>query len=396
MLRMNFKWLHANPWPDTFKTLNQKYQILLSIDMLDYDFDLDKLYKVLLEFADYNFMPNQRIVITQSDTDVYVDDSNFGFTLWNIYNILAYLDIPGEHVIYLHHHTQDAESKKIAKTKNISSMQNIYNPYVWLPLGSDVADKKLSAELIQYPYMFLSGIPRSNRQYTMSKLIEQNLHNTGLIAYHNKIEYNNAHKDKVRAVNTRKEQLVTLPESLHLRTTRPWTRIYEHLVLSSSQKKMYFEYSNKIKPIKNPNITTPPALATSSDRYQPNFNQLALWDLVVETVGDYPYAHLSEKSIKSILSFRPFIIIGGPGQIRLLKDLGFKTFDNWIDESYDNKKTFANRTDSAIAQLSQYCSHTSDQLKKVCIEMHDVLEYNYNHYINNFAGSDYKKFLGKL
>lgn len=393
---MNAEWLHANPWPDTFKTLSQKYQILLSIDMLNYDFDLDRLYEVLLEFSDYNFMPNQRILITQSDTDVYVDDSNFGFTLWNIYSILAYLDIPGEHVIYLHHHTQDAESKKIAKTKNISSMQNIYNPYVWLPLGSDVANKKLSAELIQYPYMFLSGIPRSNRQYTMCKLTEQNLHNAGLIAYHNKAEYNDAHKNQIHAVHTRKAQKVTLPESLHLRTTKPWTRIYEHLVLSSDQKKIYFNYSSKIKPIKNSNIKSPPATATSSDRYQPDFNQLALWDLVVETVGDYPYAHLSEKSIKSILSFRPFIIIGGPGQIRLLKDLGFKTFDNWIDESYDNKKTFANRTDSAIAQLSQYCSHTPEQLKKVCIEMNDVLEYNYSHYINNFAGLNYKKFLGKL
>jgi hypothetical protein len=396
MLQMEFEWLHANPWPDTLATLNKKYQILLSIDMIDYDFDLDKIYEVLLEFSNYTFMPNQRILITQSDTDVYVDGSDVGFTLWNIYSILAHLDIPGEHIIYLHHHTQQDESIKIAKSKNISPMQNIYNPYVWLPLGTDVVNKNLSADLIQYPYMFLSGIPRVNRQYTMSKLIEQNLHSSGLIAYSTEVTYNTHWKGKVDKAIIENAQSVTLPDGLHLRTTRPWTRIYEHLILSDNQRKMYNKYSNKLTSLKNSNIKTAPSTPNSIDRYQPRFSQIALWDLVVETVGDYPYAHLSEKSIKSILNFRPFIIIGGPGQLSILKDLGFKTFSNWINESYDNKKTFADRADSAIAQLTQYHLYTPNQLKKVCIEMHNVLEYNYNHYINNFAGSDYKKFLGKL
>jgi hypothetical protein len=394
---MELEWLHANPWPETIKTLNQKYQILLSVDMLDYDFDLDRLYKLLLKFSDREFAPNERILITQSDTDYYVDGSDFGFTLWNIYTILTYLDIPGEHVIYLHHHDQANESNKIAKIKNISPMRNIYNPYVWLPMGDNVIDKELSPDLIKYPYMFLSGVPRVHRQYIMSKLIDQNLHSAGLIAYHTNPSYqSDRFQDQAYAANAGRAQEATLPADLHLRTTTPWTRIHEHIVLSPEHGKMFYKHSSKLETIKNSDIKTPPALSNPIDRYQPEFSQLALWDLVAETVGEYPCAHLSEKSIKSILNLRPFIIIGGPNQLGLMKQLGFKTFDKWIDESYDDRKTFANRANSAITQLDKFCSYNTNQLKKVCTEMKSVLEYNYNHYINNFAGSDYKKFLGKL
>jgi len=44
---------------------------------------------------------------------------------------------------------------------------------------------------------------------------------------------------------------------------------------------------------------------------------------------------ISEKTFKPIVAKQMFIIVGPKGTLQFLKNLGFKTFDNFIDESYD-------------------------------------------------------------
>jgi hypothetical protein len=46
---------------------------------------------------------------------------------------------------------------------------------------------------------------------------------------------------------------------------------------------------------------------------------------------------LSEKTFKAILNKHPFILVGVPKTLQLLKELGYKTFSPWIDESYDDE-----------------------------------------------------------
>ena len=65
------------------------------------------------------------------------------------------------------------------------------------------------------------------------------------------------------------------------------------------------------------------------------FNQ-AYFNYVVETHFDNDTIFLTEKTFKPILNLQPFVIVGNPGSLRLLKDLGYKTFDTVIKEEYDN------------------------------------------------------------
>ena len=65
------------------------------------------------------------------------------------------------------------------------------------------------------------------------------------------------------------------------------------------------------------------------------FNQ-AYFNYVVETHFDNDTIFLTEKTFKPILNLQPFVIIGNPGSLALLKDLGYKTFDTVIKEDYDN------------------------------------------------------------
>lgn len=98
--------------------------------------------------------------------------------------------------------------------------------------------------------------------------------------------------------------------------------------------------------------------------------------IVSETKFISPMPNFSEKTIKSILSFRPFIIMAPPYTLRLIKNLGLQTFDKWWDESYDEVENHYERFEK-IYDLCQYIQSLSfDELQNILKEMKSVLLYN--------------------
>lgn len=79
--------------------------------------------------------------------------------------------------------------------------------------------------------------------------------------------------------------------------------------------------------------------------------------------------HLSEKTYRNISFGLPFVLISTKNSLKCLKEFGFKTFDNFIDESYDNmdddiRMEYA--IDSGIKLLEFYDTQV----------MKDIIEYN--------------------
>ena len=67
-------------------------------------------------------------------------------------------------------------------------------------------------------------------------------------------------------------------------------------------------------------------------------------------------AFLTEKTFKPIKFGQPFVIVGAPGSLQALRDLGYRTFDHAIDNSYDLELNNTRRwiqIKSAIAQIKQ-------------------------------------------
>jgi hypothetical protein len=110
-----------------------------------------------------------------------------------------------------------------------------------------------------------------------------------------------------------------------------------------------------------------------------------------ETVFDYPHPYLSEKAYKGITSKRPFIILGAPHSLQLLKDYGFKTFDNWWDESYDSEQSIDRRLIKVYAIIKKLCNLPVTELKTMCEEMSPILDYNFNHY-STFSNNEINSF----
>ena len=120
-----------------------------------------------------------------------------------------------------------------------------------------------------------------------------------------------------------------------------------------------------------------------------NFADLtsALWHVVTETVYFFPKLHLTEKIFKPIIAKRPFILVAAPGNLAYLKSYGFKTFDQWIDESYDNETDNYVRIERITAEIARLCAMPMDELKIMHAEMQEVLEYNFNYFYGNFKNT---------
>jgi hypothetical protein len=65
------------------------------------------------------------------------------------------------------------------------------------------------------------------------------------------------------------------------------------------------------------------------------YNQTA-YTLVTETNASNDYNFYTEKIVKPILAERLFLVIAGRHYLKNLRSMGFKTFDNILDESYDD------------------------------------------------------------
>lgn len=112
--------------------------------------------------------------------------------------------------------------------------------------------------------------------------------------------------------------------------------------------------------------------------------QTAFLQVITETVFDYPHNNYGEKTWKTIISYRPFIIVGVPGSMDNLKKFGFKTFGQWWNESYDNISDPIDRLLAITDIISEIATKSKKELVEMLHDMHPILKHNYDHYYTEF------------
>lgn len=127
------------------------------------------------------------------------------------------------------------------------------------------------------------------------------------------------------------------------------------------------------------------------DLNKPNLVSILNWPLqqvsYIQVVNeslfhsDKNHMFINEKTFKPIACMQPFIVNGMPGSLKHLHELGFKTFNDWWDESYDTETDFDKRTDKVLEVVNQLCELSHQQLIDLLIDMQEVLEYNRSHLI---------------
>lgn len=100
------------------------------------------------------------------------------------------------------------------------------------------------------------------------------------------------------------------------------------------------------------------------------------YSILAET-GYENYCHMpTEKSAKLFLGQQLFVAFSGAGYLQHLRDSGFQTFGNVIDESYDQIEDDHTRWSQAFDQVTDLCNR--NQLE-VFEQAQPILQHNFNH-----------------
>jgi hypothetical protein len=100
------------------------------------------------------------------------------------------------------------------------------------------------------------------------------------------------------------------------------------------------------------------------------------FSLVTETVFDYPYSFRTEKIWKPVAAGHPFIAVSNRGYYRDLRNLGFRTFDHVIDESFDLIDNNQDRIKRIADIVTDLCQQNLASFLKEC---YNVCKYNQQH-----------------
>ena len=107
----------------------------------------------------------------------------------------------------------------------------------------------------------------------------------------------------------------------------------------------------------------------------------AYFNFVVETHFDSNTIYLTEKTFKPILNLQPFIIIGNPGTLSFLKDLGYKTFEDVIRETYDDEDDHRERLSQLLKISCDLCNLSDKHHIRIQQIVADVLQHNQQHFL---------------
>lgn len=174
---------------------------------------------------------------------------------------------------------------------------------------------------------------------------------------------------------------------LHFLTTNPFSRINDYIPFKNKRVLDTLASHQLIDKLSIDNK------ANSFDtRYQFEMIQESFVYVATETVFHYPSTFLSEKSFKGITAKRPFILVAAPFSLQYLRTLGFKTFSEYWDESYDLEVDPEQRMLKIIELLNSLCQLNLSDLTKLLIEMESVLQYNFSYYQNLLFNNELAKF----
>jgi hypothetical protein len=196
-------------------------------------------------------------------------------------------------------------------------------------------------------FLCLNRIPREPRYFFMYEMYKRNL-----------LDHFNASLDKVNSL----DEIVSYNDNVFM---------------DSIQDKSQF---NKMLSTLPWTVDTTEFKVNHWDTNNTTFAHNNLIFIVTETLvkGDMHNLFLTEKTFKPISLQMPFIVIGQPGTLARLKELGYKTFSDFWDESYDQVLDPLIRMNKICDLVEHLSKFTTNELRLLITKAKDILEYNSN------------------
>ena len=211
----------------------------------------------------------------------------------------------------------------------------------------------------------LNGAFREHRLILVSELFRSGLENDGYISYIVNTGYNNQPPIESEIDNVDKDLLkyymdIIVPKIPLTTELEKGMELIEPYISTSYVHEMY---TNSYF-----NIVTETSY---------NWNSTSIIDNNI---------YLTEKTYRPIFGMQPFIMVSNPGVLKHLKAMGFKTFPEFFDESYDEIENPTERMYTIINEIKRICSLSLEELHDRYYNILDKLEYNRNRLIEIHDG----------
>ena len=112
--------------------------------------------------------------------------------------------------------------------------------------------------------------------------------------------------------------------------------------------------------------------------------------IIAETLPTGDQFFVTEKTGKALAAGRVFLLQGGPGYLRELRNLGFRTFAPLVDESYDTILDITERNAAIVAELKRLSTVNLTELYQ---KLMPVLQHNQQLLYSEMLNKPAQKFL---
>lgn len=196
---------------------------------------------------------------------------------------------------------------------------------------------------------------------------------------------------KVRRPRDHRQALIYLMNENDLLDLGDWSWLSDHKYydtiaaeynnrynLSLTKEKVKNLFTKLPKSLKDEPSDTYDSVSSWTDSQVKSYNN-AYFYICTETYTEGPYKSVTEKVCKPMANFLPFVFLSFPGALQVLRDMGFKTFSGFIDESYDHEEDTGKRIKMIYAEIEKLCKMDKKQLHDWYWSMEHILVHNRDH-----------------
>jgi hypothetical protein len=299
-------------------------EILGYIYLTDTDHDLEDLHQQLRALYKPNYKSNQKIVVIHNDHEYFFPGANIGVTTYNFFKLVRHVDIP------LHVFTIFSTHSRYQQSVEYFVNHDLDRPEIHSLLISDLTYSKIRPWLsepvnlhkrVKFNALCLLGTARAHRMKLAQYLKIKNYDSVQYNYNNQSAQHISKDRHALKFIDQRSSELSSLGliYTIPHRMNQDWADIPRHA--------KFEQLANQPVPVPVKSQHIP----NSGIKFYENYAV----DIVVETNFDYPHVFISEKTLRTLLSGTAFLMFGPAGTLEYLRNLGFETFGDIWDESYD-------------------------------------------------------------
>lgn len=135
-------------------------------------------------------------------------------------------------------------------------------------------------------------------------------------------------------------------------------------------------------------------LMRSTDQYYQNtyFSVVHETNFYISITGEEPGRFFSEKTFKPIGERHPFILVNPPYSLSKLREIGYQTFNPYIDESYDEELNDDKRMKMILDEIERLCNLNDSELQDFLVKCAPICDHNQT-VLRNKKLQDFSEFL---